>query len=145
MNDPIVNRYADLAVSTFDRAKRKAYYQIEEQRIHQVVPAQFFYWENEYTAANSDLKNFKPAAFIQDTWNCWEWSDIRPMLAIRTNVDELATLLFEPAREGVLSWNTFSDAGLLEFRLLRGAFSGDSMDGARRVVGGRPNVVQSFA
>ncbi len=41
------------------------------------------------------------------------------MLALHTDVDDLATLLFEPAREGVLSWNTFTDAGLLEFRLLR--------------------------
>lgn len=41
------------------------------------------------------------------------------MLAIRTNVDDLATLLFEPVREGVLSWNTFTESGLLEFRLLR--------------------------
>jgi len=41
------------------------------------------------------------------------------MLAIRTDVAELATLTFEPAREGVLSWNTFSDAGKIAFRLLR--------------------------
>jgi peptide/nickel transport system substrate-binding protein len=74
LNDPIVNKYAELAISTFDRNQRKAYYQKEEDRIHQMVPAQFFYWETEYSAANSDLKNFKPAAFIQDTWNSWEWS-----------------------------------------------------------------------
>lgn len=41
------------------------------------------------------------------------------MLAVRTGVEDLATLYFEPAREGVLSWNTFSESGLLEFRLLR--------------------------
>jgi|SRR5579884_652501 len=74
LNDPIVNKYSDLAVSTFDLALRKAYYQKEEDRIHELVPAQFFYWENEYSAYNSDLKNFKPAAFIQDTWNSWEWT-----------------------------------------------------------------------
>jgi len=34
-------------------------------------------------------------------------------------VRETATLTFEPAREGVLSWNTFSEGGTLEFRLLR--------------------------
>lgn len=74
MNDPIVNRYSQLAVSTFDQAKRKVYYQKEEERIHELVPAQFFYWETEYTATNTDLRNYKPAAFIQDTWNAWEWS-----------------------------------------------------------------------
>ena len=73
LNDPIVNRTADAAVATFDRAKRKALYQQEEDRLHELVPCQFFYWENEYSAANSDLKNFRPAAFIQDTWNSWEW------------------------------------------------------------------------
>src|SRR5579872_482886 len=41
------------------------------------------------------------------------------MLAIRTDVEELATLTFEPAREGVLSWNTFSESGTIAFRLLR--------------------------
>ncbi len=73
LNDPIVNRTSELANSTFDRAKRKAYYQQEEERIHQLVPSQFFYWENEYVAANSDVKNLRPAAFIQDTWNSWQW------------------------------------------------------------------------
>ncbi|MGA8532943.1 MAG: C39 family peptidase [Candidatus Tumulicola sp.] len=35
------------------------------------------------------------------------------------NVRESARLLFEPARGGVLSWNTFAPEGLVEFRLLR--------------------------
>lgn len=74
LNDPIVNRTSAEALLTFDHAKRKALYQQEEERIHQLVPSIFFYWENEYTGANSDLKNLKPAAFVQDTWNCWEWS-----------------------------------------------------------------------
>lgn len=74
LRDPLVDKYSELANSTFDLNQRKAYYQKEEERIHQVVPAQFFYWQNEYTATNSDVRNFKPAAFIQDTWNAWEWS-----------------------------------------------------------------------
>ena len=41
------------------------------------------------------------------------------MLAVSPAVSEAATLTFEPAREGVLSWNTFTDRGTLEFRLLR--------------------------
>jgi peptide/nickel transport system substrate-binding protein len=73
LNDPIVNRTADEAITTFDFGQRKAIYQKEEERLHELVPCQFFYWENEYSAANSDLKNFRPAAFIQDTWNSWEW------------------------------------------------------------------------
>lgn len=41
------------------------------------------------------------------------------MLSIKTSIDESAVLTFEPAREGVLSWNTFAEKGALEFRLLR--------------------------
>lgn len=41
------------------------------------------------------------------------------LIAIRTNAEDLATLTFEPAREGVLSWNTFSESGTIAFRLLR--------------------------
>jgi hypothetical protein len=41
------------------------------------------------------------------------------MLAIRTDVESLGALTFEAAREGVLSWNTFAESGVLEFRLLR--------------------------
>ncbi len=41
------------------------------------------------------------------------------MLSTLLAVDGGATLDFEPTREGVLSWNTFADHGMLEFRLLR--------------------------
>jgi hypothetical protein len=41
------------------------------------------------------------------------------LIAIRTDAEDLATLTFEPAREGVLSWNTFSESGTISFRLLR--------------------------
>jgi hypothetical protein len=40
-------------------------------------------------------------------------------LAVAYAANESARLTFEPAREGVLSWNTFADRGLIEFRLLR--------------------------
>ncbi|HET9394133.1 MAG TPA: peptide ABC transporter substrate-binding protein [Candidatus Rubrimentiphilum sp.] len=73
LNDPIVDRTSELALTTYDQAVRKKYYQQEEERIHQLVPAVFFYWENEYTAVNSDMKNLRPAAFVQDTWNAWDW------------------------------------------------------------------------
>lgn len=74
LNDPIVNQTSIAAQKTFDQAVRKKLYQREEERIHEVVPAVFFYWENQYTATNSDVKNYVPAAFILDSWNSWEWS-----------------------------------------------------------------------
>ncbi|HEY8314008.1 MAG TPA: peptide ABC transporter substrate-binding protein [Candidatus Baltobacteraceae bacterium] len=73
LSDPIVDKYAEAAKRTFDQTKRKAYYQLEEQRLHELVPNVVFYWENSYTGMNSDLKNYKPAAFVQDTWNAWQW------------------------------------------------------------------------
>jgi len=73
LSDPIVDRTSLQALLTYDHATRKRLYQQEEERIHQLVPSVFFYWENEYTAVNSDMKNLRPAAFVQDTWNAWEW------------------------------------------------------------------------
>ncbi|MEO9263541.1 MAG: hypothetical protein ABI282_05570, partial [Candidatus Baltobacteraceae bacterium] len=35
------------------------------------------------------------------------------------NVRETARLFFEPARSGVISWNTYTPQGRLTFRLLR--------------------------
>lgn len=74
LHDPVIDQTSDAALATFDQAKRKALYQREEEAIHKDVPAVFFYWENSYTAMNSDLKGYKPGAFIADMWNCWEWS-----------------------------------------------------------------------
>jgi peptide/nickel transport system substrate-binding protein len=74
LNDPEINRLSDAAIRTYDRAKRKALYQREEVLIRELMPAVAFYWENSYTAYNSDLQNYKPAAFITDMWNAWEWS-----------------------------------------------------------------------
>ena len=64
LSDPVVDRTALAASQTFDPAQRKQLYQQEEERIHALVPAVFFYWETEYNAVNSDMKNLKPAAFI---------------------------------------------------------------------------------
>ena len=71
--DPLVDKYAHEAVLTYDRAARKALYQKEEERLHQDVPAVFVYWQNQYSAWNSDVKNYKPAPFIANCWNSWEW------------------------------------------------------------------------
>ncbi|HTX56787.1 MAG TPA: ABC transporter substrate-binding protein, partial [Candidatus Acidoferrales bacterium] len=73
LNDPIVDRTSEAAASTFDQAKRKALYQEEAARIRQLNPAVFVFWHEAYYAYNSDLRNFKPAAFIGNTWNAWQW------------------------------------------------------------------------
>lgn len=73
LKDPQITRLSDEAIRTFDRTKRKALYQREEERIHALVPTVFFYWENAVAAYNSDLRNYRPAEYITDFWNSWEW------------------------------------------------------------------------
>jgi len=73
LRDPIVDRTTEAAASTFDQRARKALYQKEWARIRQLNPSIIAFWHEAYYAYNSDLKNFKPAAFIADSWNAWEW------------------------------------------------------------------------
>lgn len=73
LRDPAVDRLSVAAASTYDLATRKALYQQEEERLRADVPAIFFYWETQHYGRNPDFKGFKPAAFLADTWNAWEW------------------------------------------------------------------------
>lgn len=73
LDDPVINATSDAQLRTFDRAKRKSIIQKEEMRIHQLVPAIFLYWSKNYAAYNDDLKNYKPAEYIANSWNSWEW------------------------------------------------------------------------
>ncbi len=71
--DSVITATSREAATVIDRARRKALYQREEERIHALVPAIFLYWQVAYAAYNSDLKNYKPAQFISSNWNSWEW------------------------------------------------------------------------
>ncbi|MEO9170646.1 MAG: peptide ABC transporter substrate-binding protein [Candidatus Baltobacteraceae bacterium] len=73
LRDPVIDATSAAAAGTFDLAKRKALYQREEERLRALVPAIFFYWETSYFGVNSDVRGFKPAAFLTDGWNAWEW------------------------------------------------------------------------
>lgn len=73
LRDPIVDQTSAAALLTFDHAKRKALYLREEEAIHAAVPAVFFYWQDGYTAYNSDLKHFSPTSYLSNYWNPWEW------------------------------------------------------------------------
>ena len=74
LNDPVLTRDSHEALLTFDLAKRKAYYQEMAERVHALVPVVYLYWQNSFDAVNSDLKNWKPASYISNYWNCWEWT-----------------------------------------------------------------------
>jgi peptide/nickel transport system substrate-binding protein len=73
LRDKIVDETSQEAAESFDQAKRKALYQREEERIRQLAPAVFIYWETSYYAVNSDVRNFVPAAYLVDFWNAWQW------------------------------------------------------------------------
>ena len=73
LSDPVITATSHAAAHTIDRARRKALYQREESRIHELVPAIFLYWQVAFAAYNSDLKNYKPAQYISSNWNSWEW------------------------------------------------------------------------
>jgi peptide/nickel transport system substrate-binding protein len=71
--DPVITATSHDAARTFDRARRRALYQREETRIHDLAPEVFLYWQVGYAAYNSDLKNYRPAQYITSNWNAWEW------------------------------------------------------------------------
>jgi peptide/nickel transport system substrate-binding protein len=74
LNDPLLTQASHDALLTFDRAKRKALYQRMAVRIHETVPVVYLYWQNSFSAVNSDLNGWKPASYISNYWNCWEWT-----------------------------------------------------------------------
>ncbi len=74
LSDPIVDKTGEAALLTFDHAKRKALYQREEMRLHELVPAVIFYWEVSTVAYNSDLIGYVPAALdVAAMWNAYAW------------------------------------------------------------------------
>jgi peptide/nickel transport system substrate-binding protein len=74
LDDPVLTRTSHDALLTFDRAKRRAFYQQQAERVHELVPVVYLYWQNSFSAVNSDLKNWKPASYVSNYWNCWEWT-----------------------------------------------------------------------
>jgi len=56
-----------------DQAVRRRDYEQAWKIMLDEVPAVIVYWDKSVTAANSDLRNFRPSPAITDFWNCWEW------------------------------------------------------------------------
>lgn len=73
LRDSIVDRASSAAASTFDQNARAALVQREEERIRHLNPAIFVLWEENYYGLNSDLRGYRPSAFIADEWNAWDW------------------------------------------------------------------------
>jgi peptide/nickel transport system substrate-binding protein len=74
LDDPVITQTSEDALKTFDRAQRKRLYEREEERIHELVPAVFLYWEISYVAYNSDLLHYVPAEYdMAGAWNSYAW------------------------------------------------------------------------
>jgi peptide/nickel transport system substrate-binding protein len=74
IDDPVLTQTSEAALATFDHAKRKALYQREEERIHELVPTVALYWERSTVAYNSDLRNYVPAEYdMAAMWNSYAW------------------------------------------------------------------------
>jgi peptide/nickel transport system substrate-binding protein len=58
---------------TYDQAQRRRDYKQAWKIMLDQVPALMIYWDKNVSAANSDLRNFKPSPVISDYWNAWEW------------------------------------------------------------------------
>jgi peptide/nickel transport system substrate-binding protein len=74
LRDPVITQTSEAALRTFDRPLRKRLYQREESRLHALVPVVFLYWENAAAAYDDDLHGYRPAEYITDNWNSWEWA-----------------------------------------------------------------------
>jgi peptide/nickel transport system substrate-binding protein len=68
-----VDSYLRDAQLTYDRARRSRDYEQAWTIMLDEVPELMIYWDKNVSAANSDLRNFKPSPVISDYWNAWEW------------------------------------------------------------------------
>lgn len=70
---PEMDRLQHEAISTNDRAARKAAYAKVETQLATDVPQIFFYYQPAIEAVATRLKNFRPSP-ISPTWNAEQWS-----------------------------------------------------------------------
>ena len=73
-NDPIVARAMDAELATVDPVKRRAAFDIEQQRFATDVPSIILYYRREPYIYNSRLEGFRPSPVISPFWNPQEYS-----------------------------------------------------------------------
>ena len=71
--NPAVDRLLSDAQTTFDVDRRRHDYAAAWRIMLHDVPSMIIYWDKNVTAANNDLRNFKPSPVFTDYWNAWEW------------------------------------------------------------------------
>jgi peptide/nickel transport system substrate-binding protein len=73
LRDPLVDRLAHAARITLGRAERRALYQQEESRLHELAPSLTFAWQSETMASWGPIYGIQPATYYSSYWNSWEW------------------------------------------------------------------------
>ncbi len=73
-SNPKVDRAAQDALTTLDRARRKADYDVVQQQMAIDVPTIILYFWKDIYIYNDDLKGFTPSPVISAFWNPWEYS-----------------------------------------------------------------------
>jgi peptide/nickel transport system substrate-binding protein len=71
--DPNVDALLRDAERQADQSIRRRDYERAWKIMLDEVPAVIVYWDKSVTAANADLRGFRPSPAITDFWNCWEW------------------------------------------------------------------------
>ncbi len=64
----------NIALSVYDRAKRKAAYDRIQEILAQQDPIIVLWFDVRQDVANSDVRGYKPAHAVTTFWNPWEWS-----------------------------------------------------------------------
>ncbi len=71
--DADIGRWQQAGKVRYERAERLPYYWKIQERIHEAVPFHTINWQAGIDAANTDLRNFRPAPAVADFWNAYEW------------------------------------------------------------------------
>ena len=71
---PALDAAEKAALSTYDRAARKALYAREQQILAAQLPIIVLWYQRQLDAINSDFRNYRPAHAVTPFWNTWEWS-----------------------------------------------------------------------
>jgi peptide/nickel transport system substrate-binding protein len=72
--DRVIGEELTRAARTYDRAQRRAAYDVIQRRIHDAVPFHTIVWKTVVSTVNRDFHGFRPAPISSECWNAWEWS-----------------------------------------------------------------------
>src|SRR5579884_607612 len=72
--DPALDDAETRAMSSYDRATRKAMYARVQAILASRLPFVVLWYQRQIDVVNSDFRHYKPAHAVTPFWNTWEWS-----------------------------------------------------------------------